>query len=316
MSQTHQDPIYRTSPARTGKMMVIMLGICIAGGAIFFGMWDYWISAPPPVALMGAAEKAAPAQATGKDIPVTLEFVESSDFRTLAFNALPGEEGNNPTIEANVGDKIIFDVINVGKSFHAFGVTAEEEGFGGIISGSEVASPNNPLKPGESGSAEFVPTAEGTYYYICTVPGHREQGMVGTIVVGPSEGPAEAAPPTGVSHDFSVDFVESDDFMTLAFNALPGEEGYNPSFTVNSGDQVTFTTVNKGKSFHSFGIVSDPEDFGNVLWNSAIAAPTNPLKPGESGDVTFTAGAPGTYYYICTVPGHALQGMQGTFTVE
>ncbi|RDJ32215.1 MAG: hypothetical protein DWQ18_09125 [Crenarchaeota archaeon] len=316
MSQTHQDPIYRTSPARTGKMMVIMLGICIAGGAIFFGMWDYWISAPPPVALMGQTEKEAPAQATGKDIPITLEFVESSDFRTLAFNALPGEEGNNPTIEANVGDKIIFEVINAGKSFHAFGVTADEEGFAGIVSGSEVASPNNPLKPGESGSAEFVPTAEGTYYYICTVPGHREQGMVGKIVVGPSEGPAEAAAPTGVSHDFTVDFVESSDFLTLAFNALPGEEGHNPSFTVNSGDQVTFTAVNNGKSFHSFGIVSDPEDFGNTLWSSEIASPNNPLKPGESGEVTFTAGAPGTYYYICTVPGHALQGMQGTFTVE
>ena len=49
---------------------------------------------------------------------------------------------------------------------------------------------------------------------------------------------------------------------------------------------------------------------------SAIAAATNPLKPGESGSVTFLAGAPGTYYYICTVPGHALQGMQGSFIVE
>ena len=116
MSQTHQDPIYRTSPARTGKMMVIMLGICIAGGAIFFGMWDYWISAPPPVALMGAAEKAAPAQATGKDIPVTLEFVESSDFRTLAFNALPGEEGYNPSFTVNSGDQVTFTTVNKGKS--------------------------------------------------------------------------------------------------------------------------------------------------------------------------------------------------------
>ena len=43
---------------------------------------------------------------------------------------------------------------------------------------------------------------------------------------------------------------------------------------------------------------------------------TSPLKPGEDGSTTFVAGAPGTYYYICTVPGHALQGMQGSFTVE
>ena len=320
MSQEHEAPIHRTSPGRTAKMMAIMLGICIVGGVIFFVMWDYWISQPPPVVEMMSAgeEKAAQGKATGKTITADLDFVESSDFRTLAFNALPGEEGHNPTIKANVGDKIIFNVDNVGKSFHSFGVTQAEEGFSGIIPGTEVASASNPLKPGESGSAEFVPAEEGTYYYICTVPGHREQGMVGEIVVGPADtsAPAKAAAPTGVSHDFTVDFVESSDFRTLAFNALPGEEGHNPTFTVNSGDEVTFTAVNEGKSFHSFGITPSPEDFNNVLWGSDIASPNNPLKPGESGSTTFTAGAPGTYYYICTVPGHAIQGMQGQFIVE
>ena len=320
MSQNH-DTVYRTTSARTGKMMAIMLGICIVGGAIFFAMWDYWISAPAPVvAMMSGAKEAGPqVAATGKTITQDLVFVESSDFRTLAFNSLPGEPNHNPTIQANVGDKIVFNVENGGKSFHAFGVTAEEEGFSGVISGSEVASASNPLKAGEGGTSEFIPSAEGTYYYICTVPGHREQGMVGEIVVGPAQsgdGSAAAAPPTGVSHDFELNFVESSDFRTLAFNALPGEEGHNPELRVSSGDTVNISAANHGKSFHAFGIVADPEDFNNVLWGSAIAAASNPLKPGQSGDVSFTAGAPGTYYYICTVPGHALQGMQGTFIVE
>jgi len=69
-------------------------------------------------------------------------------------------------------------------------------------------------------------------------------------------------------------------------------------------------------SFHAFGVVSNPDDFNSVIFDSAIAAATNPLKPGESGSTTFTAGAPGTYHYICTVPGHALQGMIGEFIVE
>ena len=87
---------------------------------------------------------------------------------------------------------------------------------------------------------------------------------------------------------------------------------------VNSGDDCNIycNKQNSGVSFHSFGIVSDPADFNNILWGSAIAAPTNPLKAGESDSVTFTAGAPGEYHYICTVPGHAAQGMQGSFTVE
>jgi len=64
------------------------------------------------------------------------------------------------------------------------GVTKEAEGFSGIIPRTEVGSGSNPLKPGESGQSEFIPAKEGVYYYICTVPGHREQGMVGQIVVG------------------------------------------------------------------------------------------------------------------------------------
>ncbi len=314
-------PVYRTTAERTGKMMIIMLGICIVGGIIFFAMWDYWISEPAPVVAMmaGETDHAAPATATGKTITQDLTFIESDDFRTLAFNALPSEDGNNPTIQMNVGDTVVFNVDNGGISFHSFGVTKADEGLAGIISGSEIGAASNPLKPGEDGSSEFIAGEEGTYYYICTVPGHREQGMVGEIIIGPAQGGGSsgiAAAPTGVSHEFTLDFVESDDFRTLAFNALPGEDGHNPEIRVNSGDEVTITATNMGKSFHSFGVVSNPEDFNSVIMDSAIGSMSDALKPGEGDSITFTAGAPGAYYYICTVPGHALQGMQGSFIIE
>ena len=318
MSKNNSQNVYMTSPNRVGRMLLIMLGVCLIGGIVFFSMWDYWISQPPPVVALMAGEKthAGPAEATGQTITQNLSFLESADFRSLTFNALKDEPGVNPTIEMSVGDKIVFDVVNDGMSFHAFGVTQDTEGFSGIIPGSEIAAPTNPLKPGESGTSEFIAGEEGTYYYICTVPGHRDQGMVGEIIVSGSSGPAVAAAPTGISHEFELDFIESADFRTLAFNALPGEEGNNPQIIVNSGDEVTITTNNAGMSFHAFGVVSNPDDFNSVIFDSAIAAATNPLKPGESGSTTFTAGAPGTYHYICTVPGHALQGMIGEFIVE
>ena len=320
-------------------MMAIMLGICIAGGAIFFGMWDYWISELPPVVTAGAdaaaddhgAAPPPPVQTTGETINSRLSFVESDDFLTLGFDALPGEPGGNPTINANVGDEIVFEVVNDGKLLHSFGVTSEEEGIGGIIPGTEVATGLAPLKSGESGTSTFVPQEPGQYYYVCTVPGHRAQGMVGTIIVGDAQEPPgddaaaggagggateAASAPTGVSHDFTADFVESEDFLTLGFDALPGEPGSNPELTVNSGDEVTFTVNNVGKLFHSFGITATPEDYANPLWDSEIGSITDSLKPGESGSVTFTAGAPGRYHYICTIPGHAIQGMSGTFIVE
>ena len=41
MSQDNPQTFQRTSPARVGRMLAIMLGVCLIGGIIFFSMWDY-----------------------------------------------------------------------------------------------------------------------------------------------------------------------------------------------------------------------------------------------------------------------------------
>jgi azurin len=45
-----------------------------------------------------------------------------------------------------------------------------------------------------------------------------------------------------------------------------------------------------------------------------VIAHTPQVKPGQTGDVTFTAPDPGAYPYLCTNPGHA-QSMKGVLTV-
>src|SRR3989304_1916791 len=111
MSHTeHEEPILRTSPARVGKMLAIIIGLIVVGAVIFFANWDYWISSPPLVSQPKQDTTKGPAVATGKEIKVSLKFIESPDFRTLAFNALPGESGNNPEIQPNVGEKKTFEL--------------------------------------------------------------------------------------------------------------------------------------------------------------------------------------------------------------
>ena len=40
-----------------------------------------------------------------------------------------------------------------------------------------------PLPASQSGAAVFKPTQAGTYRFYCSLPGHREAGMVGTLIV-------------------------------------------------------------------------------------------------------------------------------------
>lgn len=70
---------------------------------------------------------------------------------------------------------------------HAGEVMAEEaeDGMAGHDMGNMAMDPEihvaSPI--GESLSVEFTPTTPGEYEYFCTVAGHKEAGMVGTLVV-------------------------------------------------------------------------------------------------------------------------------------
>ncbi|MBT8243167.1 MAG: hypothetical protein HKP34_05640 [Nitrosopumilus sp.] len=304
--------VYRTTAARTGKMMAIMLGICIVGGAIFFSMWDYWISEPAPVVAMMAGDSgsAGPAAHTGDTIMSALSFIESSDFRTLAFNALPGEPDNNPTINMEVGDKVVFDVVNDGVSFHAFGVTADEEGFGGIIPGSEIATASNPMKAGDSGTSEFIAGEEGIFYYICTVPGHREQGMVGKIVVGDvsvEEEMMEAAPEPEVMEEvmapepevmeevMAPEPVAYDGAISLPDGSgVPGCEATNECYipyhvTVSAGEEITWSNDDTAAHTVTSGSPGAPDG----LFDSSLFM--------AGGTFSVTLDEAGEYPYFCMV---------------
>jgi len=314
-----ENQYYLTTPARTGKMMAIMLGICIVGGVIFFSLWDYWISEPAPVVAMMAGDSGTTQVGvhTGDTITSDLSFIESSDFITLAFNALPGEPDNNPTINMEVGDKVIFNVVNDGKSFHSFGVTADTEGFGGIIPGSEVASPSNPLKSGEGGTSEFIAGEEGVFYYICTVPGHREQGMVGKIIVGDAKVPEEvmeAAPETVVEAEpmeektpASTEPVAYDGPISLPKDSgVPGCQETNECYipyhvTASAGTEIVWSNDDIVAHTVTSGTPADGPD---GIFDSSILA----------GGLTFsvTLDEAGEYPYYCIVH----PWMTGNITVE
>jgi plastocyanin len=67
---------------------------------------------------------------------------------------------------------------------------------------------------------------------------------------------------------------------------------------------ITFLVANDGSMPHDFAITIDGERHKTEM-----------IKPGSSGSLTVDLQA-GSYAYICTVPGHDILGMKGTFTVN
>ena len=100
----------------------------------------------------------------------------------------------------------------------------------------------------------------------------------------------------------------------------------NPALIVPAGAQVSIQVINadpdtahglvitasQGRSSPMPMMTSRPAFPGSALWFLG-----NPTTAGmHTATLTFTATTPGTYQYLCPVPGHAQQGMTGTFTVS
>jgi len=87
--------------------------------------------------------------------------------------------------------------------------------------------------------------------------------------------------------------------------AIRSKYGLN-SFTVKSGDQVTLTVTN----------VETLRDMSHG-WALEGHGINLALDPGQTREVTFTAGEPGTYWYYCTWFCSALHlEMRGRMLVE
>ena len=100
----------------------------------------------------------------------------------------------------------------------------------------------------------------------------------------------------------------------------------NPAITVPAAAQVSIQVINAdpdtahGLVITASSDVSSPMPMmtdrpafaGSALWFLG-----NPTTAGmHTATLTFTTSAPGAYHYLCPVPGHAQEGMTGTFTVS
>lgn len=199
-------------------------------------------------------------------------------------------------------------------------------------------------KPGEAQQADVMISAEGAKF-ICSLPGHKESGMVGTISVagkvgegntgGDHGGPTVAldiqpnpnapayklynpvAPPRmeGELHEITLETKEMP--MTIAPGFVQqvwtfGGTVPGPVIRVKVGDTVRITLKNPADSQLPHSV-----DFHSslVAWNDEMTS----INPGESKIYEFKAEYAGVWMYHCgTSPAlhHIANGMYGMMIVE
>jgi rusticyanin len=100
----------------------------------------------------------------------------------------------------------------------------------------------------------------------------------------------------------------------------------NPALIVPAGAQVSIQVINADPDTAHGLVITASQDTSSPMPmmtsrpafpGSALWFLGNPTTAGmHTATLAFTATTPGAYRYLCPVPGHAQEGMTGTFTVS
>jgi nitrite reductase (NO-forming) len=180
-----------------------------------------------------------------------------------------------------VGTTVVFKVVNRGKIGHDFKINGKKTPM---------------IAAGKSATLKVVFKKKGKFVFDCDIPGHAAAGMKGTFGVGVS---APKPPPTPTT---TTTTAYPGPGGTVTVNEF--EFGFTLSPTVVPSGNVTFVMKNTGTVSHNF-------DIEGVAGGSGAF-----IDPGQTATMTVNLQAGRTYTYVCDVPYHAGEGMEGTFVPQ
>lgn len=267
-------------------------------------------SAPPP---------AASAPASQADVTYTLRT--GGPEGTLSYVGVGGEIDGllNPTLTADPGDVVQITLVNADGILHDLTIDEFD------------AQTPQIGQPGQLAILTFTVEEEGEYVYYCSMPGHRQAGMWGTLRVGEPaaqepagetivHNPADVPPPVGdrppttvrvdlTTREVTGQLADGAEYHYFTFNgSVPG-----PMLRVRVGDTLEVHLTNEaGNSFsHSIDLHAVNGPGGGAVFTQTT--------PGSMTSFTFQALNPGLYVYHCATPSvaqHISNGMYGLILVE
>ena len=234
----------------------------------------------------------------------------------------------NPQLNVSAGDQVtvvITDEVADTHNLHVDGYNVQSADVSGA---------------GSSTSVSFVADQQGTFAYYCAIPGHREMGMQGSLVVGSGQGGGSPLPPIGPV------VLPVSDIVRNATDVPPPITRTTPT-TVDIWLNVTIVNgaIEPGVSYTywTFG-GKVPGPFFRVLVNDtvvvhfhngdtmmnhsvdfhAVSGPgggmyASQAGPGQNTTFSFKALVPGLFLYHCGTPDvsvHIANGMFGMILVQ
>lgn len=294
------------------------------------------------LALLPFNVEITPRTAEAQDAP-TVEYTVTTAIAgefPMEFIGVGGDiDGQvNPTLYAEVGQLVQITVINGDPVLHDLTIDEFNVTTGEMVSQDETVV------------IEFTPLAPGEFTYYCSIPGHRELGMEGLIVVTGEADPSYVEP-VATTDDAVVEVQPADENAVSIIRHptdLPEPIGDREATTVQVelNAQEVVGQLADGSTFDYFtfdGTVPGPMlrvrvgdtvelTLNNIIESTLIHsidlhAVTGPgggavytqVLPGESATFTFQALQPGIYVYHCATPSvahHIANGMYGMILVE
>lgn len=186
---------------------------------------------------------------------------------------------------------VVFKLINRGKIPHNFSVNGKT---------------SKMIPAGKTGTLTVVFKKKGAFKYLCTVPGHAQLGMKGTLGIGTANlggggGTTTTTPTTTPTTTTTGAACASPSPSTVNVSMI--EFAFHLSTNTVHCGTVTFNVKNDGSAEHDF------------VFPSISTAATPLVQPGGSFTLTVNFTTSGTFGYICDVPGHDRLGMIGNLTV-
>ena len=262
---------------------------------------------------------AAPAQAPAKPAvskkSPAAEYTPTVRYRLrtelaegkMAFGGVGGaiEGVVNPALRVNEGDVVQVSLVNNDGIEHD------------VVFPEFKAGTDRVNRKGASSVTVFRADQGGEFAYFCSLPGHRQAGMEGKILVGGVRAPVAALPPSvsivrnpvdlpgpaapGPSRTVKVDLEAVELVGRLANETTYNYWTFNgkvpgPFLRVRKGDTVELNFKNNGDSrmIHSVDLHAVTGPGGGAVMTQT--------PPGETKSFRFKALNPGLYVYHCATP--------------